>query len=91
MFFRRLAAHVRAEEAKGVRYEITLASHSMGAMVCNAALHALAHELPIRRLIYMAPACSVREGVETVRPWLRRDTPACPLQQGLPRWPSFAT
>lgn len=52
------------------RYEITLVGHSMGAIVLNQALPLLPQHL-IRRIIYMAPACSIQEGVDAIVPFLK--------------------
>jgi pimeloyl-ACP methyl ester carboxylesterase len=49
-------------------------AHSMGAMVANETLRT-APELPWRDLVYMAPACSVREFKNVVSPLIRLRNP----------------
>jgi hypothetical protein len=82
VFLRQLIAHMAAERAADptVRYELTLVGHSMGAIILNDALRQYidpqswgdgdAEALPIRHIVYMAPACSVGEAATAVVPFL---------------------
>lgn len=63
-----------------VRYEIRLVGHSMGAIILNDALRFLHSEdvcrcrirspLPIRDIVYMAPACTIAEAAQSVVPFV---------------------
>lgn len=71
-FFDRLAAETCAVDASGKPcWDITLVGHSMGAIVINEVLTTYP-DLPIKNLVYMAPACSVRDAQKFVVPYLRR-------------------
>ncbi|MEZ5962721.1 MAG: hypothetical protein R3F56_02630 [Planctomycetota bacterium] len=52
-------------------WNITLVGHSMGAIVLNEVLAAYP-ELPVRNLVYMAPACSLRDLEKVVVPYLEK-------------------
>lgn len=74
VFMRQLAD--RIAKAPG-EYEITLVAHSMGAIIANRALWAYADAgLPIKDIIYMAPACSIVEAEEMLVPYLQKN-PDC--------------
>ena len=51
------------------KYEIVLVGHSMGVIVMNEAIR-MYPNLPYRNIVYMAAACSIREFVESVVPFL---------------------
>jgi hypothetical protein len=72
-FFEKLDKFV--SEATGrdsaVCWEITLIGHSMGAIIINDALQ-LHPQLPVRNIVYMAPACSISEAEEALVPYLQR-------------------
>jgi pimeloyl-ACP methyl ester carboxylesterase len=65
-FFRILQEHVAGHPGN---WEITLVGHSMGAIVLNRALQEFP-DLPVSRIVYMAPACSCNEARESVVPFL---------------------
>ena len=50
-------------------WEITLVGHSMGTIIVNELLREFP-ELPIKSIVYMAAACSVRDYQDTVFPYL---------------------
>lgn len=52
-------------------WNITLVGHSMGAIVLNEVLSTYP-DLPVRNIVYMAPACSVRDLEKVVVPYLQR-------------------
>jgi hypothetical protein len=56
-------------------WEITLVGHSMGAFVINEVL-ANYPDLPVKNIVYMAPACSVRDAEKVIVPYLKRH-PGC--------------
>jgi hypothetical protein len=58
-------------------YEIMLVGHSMGSIVINKLLLAY-QDLPIRRIVYMAPACSIREAAASIVPYIRQQNAALP-------------
>ncbi|MHC5064785.1 MAG: lipase family protein [Planctomycetota bacterium] len=71
VFMRQLAD--RIDKAPG-EYEITLVAHSMGAIIANRALWAYADAgLPIKDIIYMAPACSIVEAEQMLVPYLEKN------------------
>ncbi len=57
-------------------WEITLVGHSMGGIVVNHVVRHFGGRLPIRNLVYMAAANTLREYEETVIPHLRRQVAA---------------
>jgi len=81
IFLRKLLEHIQTESLAGeqshaagspgihICYQITLVGHSMGAIVINNALR-LFPELPVSRIVYMAPACSIAEAEQMVVPFL---------------------
>jgi pimeloyl-ACP methyl ester carboxylesterase len=71
-FLRKLDAWLRdPARDPAVCWELTLIGHSMGAIILNDALQ-LHPELPVRNLVYMAPACSIAEAEETIVPFLTK-------------------
>jgi hypothetical protein len=71
----------RAEEARGdskYRFEITLVGHSMGTIALNNFFQhsrpLINNSMSLKRIIYMAAACTVRDGAEAVLPLLK---PGC--------------
>jgi pimeloyl-ACP methyl ester carboxylesterase len=54
--------------------KVNIVAHSMGAMIANETI-ATAPNLPYQTLVYMAPACSVREFADTVSPMILRRAP----------------
>ena len=52
-------------------YEITLVGHSMGAIIMNQAVKEFP-DLPYKNIVYMAAACSIREFVDSVVPYVSR-------------------
>jgi len=67
-FLRRLEQAVR-ENGGPDQWDITLVGHSMGAFVCSEALR-IAPSLPVRNVVFMAAACSLREYRDSVVPFL---------------------
>lgn len=71
VFLRELETHIadldKAEPGRAVH--VTLVGHSMGTMVLNKALHRHPN-LPVDNIVYMAAACSVRDCVANVVPFL---------------------
>ena len=63
VFWERLADHLEKTHPG----EITLVGHSMGAIVINQSVRYLRAEA-IRRIIYMAAACSIRETSDAITP-----------------------
>lgn len=64
-----------------VPVEFTLVAHSMGTIVGNQLLAAVAHlgsgsRVPLRRIVYLAPAASIEEVEAVVRPFLHTDQTA---------------
>jgi len=72
--FARLDAFVAARPDEA--WEVDLIGHSMGTIVMNRVLAHAAHgcvEVPrFRNLVYMAPACSLRDFEDTVLPYLEQ-------------------
>lgn len=66
-----------AERHPDVHYEIMLVGHSMGSIVINKLL-LYYQDLPIRRIVYMAPACSIREAAASIVPFVERMNAALP-------------
>ncbi|MCA8955156.1 MAG: hypothetical protein KDC87_03725 [Planctomycetes bacterium] len=79
VFLRQLAKHIRERHDAGEYYEVTLVGHSMGAIILNDALSLMADsdeelgDLPIKDIVYMAPACSIEEGARSLVPYLERN------------------
>jgi hypothetical protein len=75
LFMRSLVEHVERHKGEA-EYEITLVAHSMGSMVLNHVLIDFAAgkygDLPIRNVVYMAPACSTADATEALVPALLR-------------------
>jgi pimeloyl-ACP methyl ester carboxylesterase len=74
VFLRHLASFIDAHPER--KWQITLVGHSMGAIVLNEAVrdfgtHPEREQLPIRNIVYMAAACSVRDYEDTMFPYLR--------------------
>jgi hypothetical protein len=75
-----LDAHIHAEEERtrdddrvpDITYELVLVGHSMGAIVVNQALEYLCGD-HVSRIVYMAPACSIRDAADAVVPFLQRE------------------
>ena len=65
-FARRLA-----KETANRDFEITLIGHSMGAIVVNQLVREYGNELPIRNIVYMAAAASIRDYQMSIWPYLR--------------------
>jgi hypothetical protein len=55
-----------------VCYQIVLVGHSMGAIVLNEALTHF-QNLPVTRIVYMAPACSIHAAEHCLLPFLFRN------------------
>jgi hypothetical protein len=53
--------------------EVTLIAHSMGAMITNEFMKYAGDRLSYANIVYMAPACSVRDFADAVVPVLQRD------------------
>ena len=70
LFLEQLKEHI--EQRRGeVRYEIVLVGHSMGTIVLNEALR-LFPEAEVTRVVYMAPACSIRDAARVLVPFLAK-------------------
>jgi len=59
----------------GVCWEVTLVGHSMGTIIANDVIE-LYPDLPIRNLIYMGAACSVKQAQAAVVPFLTQNPQA---------------
>ncbi len=74
-FLTRLIKRATEARAKGYDYQITLVGHSMGTLVLNNFLQSEAREIveshSLSRIVYLAAACSVRDGAEAIVPLLR--------------------
>jgi hypothetical protein len=68
-FLRLLDQQIRLRPSQ--KFELTLVGHSMGAIVLNKSLPFLSSDY-VQRIVYMAPACSIRETVQSVVPFLHR-------------------
>jgi pimeloyl-ACP methyl ester carboxylesterase len=68
LFLRRLERAVQ-ENGGPAQWDITLAGHSMGAIVCSETLR-IAPSLPVRNIVFMGAACSLREYRDSVLPFL---------------------
>ncbi len=62
----------RAGAPPDVCYHIVLVGHSMGAIVINEALRNF-QNLPVTRIVYMAPACSIHDAEQCVLPFMDRN------------------
>jgi hypothetical protein len=60
----------RLEQEPDLRWEFTIVAHSMGAMIANDILRSV-HDLPITRIVHMAPACSLRDYHGVLFPYLQ--------------------
>src|SRR4030095_3853438 len=58
-----------SEAPPAVCYQIVLVGHSMGAIVINEALLHF-QNLPVTRIVYMAPACSIHDAEHCLLPFL---------------------
>ena len=71
---------IKADEASGrATWEIYLVGHSMGTIVIDQMLREtleLKLELPIKAIVYMAAAASVREVIDSVVPYLQSNVNA---------------
>ena len=86
LLMRRLNERIEAtrrQDNPPVKYEITLVAHSMGAFLINEAL-ALYPDLPVKNIVYMAPACSVAEGAQAIVPFLKHRNEALRLEKAGP-------
>lgn len=63
------ASGARAEPESAAPIELVLVGHSMGATILNAAL-AYMHAPSVVRLCHLAPACSIRDALQQVVPFL---------------------
>jgi pimeloyl-ACP methyl ester carboxylesterase len=68
IFLRRLQQAV-TDHGGPDKWDITLVGHSMGSMVCAETLR-MAPSLPVRDVVFMAAACSLREYRDSVLPFL---------------------
>ncbi len=73
-----------ARQEPDVHYEIMLVGHSMGSIVINKLL-LLYQDLPIRRIVYMAPACSIQEAAISVVPFVQRMNAKLPGPDNAPQ------
>lgn len=69
LFLKELQEALAASEEE---WEITLVGHSMGTIVLNEAVR-LFPDLPYRRIVYMAAACSIRDFESSILPLLERN------------------
>ena len=74
VFLQELVSHIEKEEdtdkSRTLCYQITLVGHSMGAIIINEVLR-LFPWLPVARIVYMSPACSIEDAELSVVPFLR--------------------
>ena len=61
---------LRKRLGDGTGWKVTLAGHSMGALVMNQMLRE-APEIHYDRLVYMGAACTVRDYADTVIPYMQ--------------------
>lgn len=70
----------RLVETIGVKSDtpmpVTLIAHSLGSMITNEFINHAGKRLSYANIVYMAPACSVRDFADAVVPALRRNTGA---------------
>lgn len=64
----------RHEQLPNSEYEITLVGHSMGAIIANRILREHPH-LPIKQVVYMGAACSIRDCFDAVLPFIDGQEP----------------
>ena len=80
ILLRQLAREIEsAKKADGRDWEITLVGHSMGSIIANQILREtvqLQLQLPIKNIVYMAAAASVRDVLDSIVPYLREKTDA---------------
>jgi hypothetical protein len=74
---RRLVEKTGGEKraANDPEYEITIIAHSMGAIVANNILDRFT-QLPVKNIVYMAPACTINDGRRSVVPFLEANPKA---------------
>ena len=70
LFLEQLKEHIEKRRGE-IRYEIALVGHSMGAIVLNEALR-LFPEAEVARIVYLAPACSIRDAARVLVPFLEK-------------------
>ncbi|MHC4512668.1 MAG: hypothetical protein ACYS5W_03115 [Planctomycetota bacterium] len=76
ILMRSLRDYVKDPKNKNISFEITLVGHSMGAIILNHVLLLFGDDLPIKRIVYMAPACSIEDAEVTVVPFLQKNPDA---------------
>jgi pimeloyl-ACP methyl ester carboxylesterase len=72
-----LLESLRAAEERGQRetpLEITLVGHSMGTIVVNRIIRTAGDTLPIKHVVYLAAACSLKDYEDTMFPFLKSHT-----------------
>ncbi|NOS81094.1 MAG: hypothetical protein HOP32_05870 [Nitrospira sp.] len=97
LFFKRLERAVCGERTKQIPcensngWEITLVGHSTGAIIAHHILREF-EDLPIKNIVYMGAASTIRDYQETVFPYLARKNKTFPLTQDDTRlvtpWPT---
>ena len=78
IFLQRLQDVIEADKnnGDGRQWEIALIGHSMGTIIINQMLREsiqLKHELPIKNIVYMSAAASMRDVQDSVLPYLRNN------------------
>jgi hypothetical protein len=68
-FWNRLDIFLEGQANEGKKYEIVLVGHSMGAIVINQSLRYISKKF-ISRIVYMAPASTIRETSDSLIPVL---------------------
>ncbi len=74
VFLNELAKLAHRSGTGGEAIKVSLIAHSLGSMITNRAIQWMGGDLDFNSIVYMAPACSVREFVEAVVPALERNT-----------------
>jgi len=74
IFLNELTKLVHRSRTDDKAIKVSLMAHSMGSMITNRAIQEVGADLDFDSIVYMAPACSVREFVEAVVPALERNT-----------------
>ncbi len=77
--------HRLSEELEGDDWEITLAGHSMGAIVINGVVEYFGERLPIQNLVYMASADTLQSFEDVAIPHLERNAEAAVYHLALGR------
>lgn len=66
-----LMQHLRKLQRTDSELEFTIIGHSMGPFIINEML-LLYNDVKFKNIVYMAPACTIREGVAALKPYLQQ-------------------